>query len=265
MVHDDYKEMLPARALSALDASDNRVLNEHLLGCSECRRELENWEATSSALALNTNPMDPSPQLRDRIMAQVRAERKSQTAEAPASRVIPLPPRRKISDAAWGLIAAGLLLVPLLVWIAFLGRQNSSLKGDQVVLTKQLEEAQQELTQQRQLVALLTTPGSKFMELTNMSSFPRAQGMLAYNPNGQFMLLTSGLPSPAAGKAYQLWFIVRNQPLPGKVFNIDQSGSGTLRDNLPRDVDEKTVFAITLENAEGAQTPTSPILLRSGS
>ena len=34
MVHDDYKEMIPARALSALDAAEEQALNEHLKTCA---------------------------------------------------------------------------------------------------------------------------------------------------------------------------------------------------------------------------------------
>ena len=49
MVHDDYKEMIPARALSALDAAEERALNEHLENCAECRKELEDWQATAAA------------------------------------------------------------------------------------------------------------------------------------------------------------------------------------------------------------------------
>jgi anti-sigma-K factor RskA len=266
MVHDDYKEMLPARALSALDAGDNRTLNEHLLVCSECRREFENWESISSSLALNALPIEPSAELRDRIMSQVRAERKSQTAEAPASRVVPLAaPKKNVTSPAWsdGLIAAGIIFSILVGWIALLSRENRSARNELARLTEQVKTTEQQLAQERQIVALLTAPGSRFMELTATSSSPGSRGMLAYNSNGQAMLLTNGLPSAPAGKGYQLWFIVGSQPLPGKVFNTDQSGSGTLRDDLPRDLDDKTVFAITMENAEGAKTPTGPILLRS--
>jgi len=59
MVHDDYKEMIPARALSALDAAEERVLNEHLENCAECRKELEDWQATAAALSLTLDPSQP--------------------------------------------------------------------------------------------------------------------------------------------------------------------------------------------------------------
>jgi anti-sigma-K factor RskA len=227
---------------------------------------LENWEVTSSSLAVYATPMEPSPEVRDRILSQVRAEPKSQTAEAPASRVVPLGSgTRTVSSKGWsyGLIAAGIAFTFLVGWIALLSRENRAARNELARLDQQLRIAQQQLAQEQQIVSLLTGPGSRLMELSGTSSSPGARATLAYNSNGQAMLLANGLPSAPSGKAYQLWFIVRNQPLPAKVFNTDQSGNGTLRDDLPRDLDDKTVFAITMENFEGAKTPTGPILLRS--
>jgi len=51
--------------------------------------------------------------------------------------------------------------------------------------------------------------------------------------------------------------------LPGHVFNTDASGKGTMRDRMPSGIDDKTIFAITMENSSGESSPTSPILLRS--
>jgi len=74
MVHEDYKEMIPARALSALDAAEERALNEHLENCSECRTELEQWQATAAALSLAPDPAEPSPEVRQRILSEVRKD-----------------------------------------------------------------------------------------------------------------------------------------------------------------------------------------------
>src|ERR1044072_9299978 len=74
MVHEEYKEMIPARALSALDAAEAHALNEHLENCDECRSELEEWQATATALALTPNAAEPSPAVRERILGEVRKE-----------------------------------------------------------------------------------------------------------------------------------------------------------------------------------------------
>src|SRR5262249_30334382 len=77
VVHEDYKEMIPARALTALDAAEAQALNEHLENCAECRKELDGWQATAAALALGENAGEPSPKVRERILDEVRKEREA--------------------------------------------------------------------------------------------------------------------------------------------------------------------------------------------
>ena len=86
MNHQDYKEMIPAHALSALGAMDDRLLTGHLADCAECRRELEEWRETTVGLAFAAEQLEPSTQLRDRILTQVQNESK----EVPKSNVVPL-------------------------------------------------------------------------------------------------------------------------------------------------------------------------------
>ena len=266
MGHEDYKQMLPARALSALDSDDNVVLNEHLLVCSECRRELEDWEVTSAVLALNVQPVEPTPALRERIMSQVREEGRTLTVTDERSSVVPFDFRSRnvrSTAASFGLIAAGLVLSILIGWIFLLWRENAVSRVELARLNRQIEATEGDLQRERAIVALLTSPGARLAKLAGTSSAPTAHAMLAYDTNGQAMLIARGLPAAPEGKGYQLWFIVDNKPVPGKVFNTNQTGTGTLQDQMPGNVDEKAVFAITMESSTGARTPTGSILLRS--
>jgi anti-sigma-K factor RskA len=261
MVHEDYKEMLPERALSTLDAGDSLALNEHLLVCAECRRELETWEATASLLSLSATPMEPSATVRERILKQVREEHRTQTVDNAAARVVPFTPRSRAMS--YGLIAAGLVCTLLITWIAILSRQNRAAMVELQKVTEQIRAKEAELTREREIVAILTGPGSKLTPLVATTSVPGARARLAYDPKGQALLIAEGLPAAPAGKGYQLWFIVGNKPLPGKVFNTDASGNGTMRDQMPSSIDDKAIFAITMEDVAGVGSPTSPILLRS--
>ena len=261
MVHEDYKEMLPSRALSTLDSGDSVALNEHLLVCAECRRELETWEATASLLSLSATPMEPSASVRERILKQVRDEHRTQTIENTDARVVPFAPRSRAMS--YGLIAAGLVCTLLIGWIAILSRQNRAAMAELQKVTEQIRAKEAELTREREIVAILTGPGSKLTSLVATTSVSGARATLAYDPKGQALLVAEGLPAAPAGKGYQLWVIVGNKPLPGHVFNTDASGKGTMRDRMPSGIDDKTIFAITMENSSGESSPTSPILLRS--
>ena len=246
MVHEDYKEMIPARALSALDATEERALNEHLENCSECRLELEEWQATAANLAVVADPIEPSPKVRERILSEVRKE-------LAAPEVIPF---RSTSRNIWrsfgslGAMAAVVLFTALIVGLVVLWRENRAIKED--------------LAQSNEFVQLATTPGAKVSKLQGIDLGSGATASLAYDKTGHAMLIADKLPSVPPGKAYQLWFIVgKNPPMPGKTFSPDDAGKGMLKDQMPKEAMDSAIFAITVEPQGGVDAPTGPIYLRS--
>jgi anti-sigma-K factor RskA len=238
MAHEDYKAMMPAYALSALDAAEERAFSQHLSECAECQNELAEWESTAASLALSASAAEPSPQVRERIMNAIREEK-----------VVQFPGRRSVwtSFGSLGAIAAAVLFVALIIGIVVLWQQNRAM--------------QRELAFAR----LATTPGAKMTELSGTEQATGATAKIAYDKTGHAMLMASGLPPAPQGKEYQLWFIVGNKPpMPGKSFAPDSSGQGTLTDQMPREAMDSAVFAITLEPAGGMRAPTGEIYLRSG-
>jgi anti-sigma-K factor RskA len=246
MVHEDYKEMIPARALSALDAAEEHALNEHLENCDECRKELEEWQATAASLAVVADPVEPSPTVRERILSEVRKE--LSTPE-----VIPF---RSTSRNIWrsfgslGAMAAVVLITALIVGLVVLWRENAVIKED--------------LASKTEFVQLATTPGAKVSELKGVDLGSGATASFAYDKTGHAMLIAEKLPSVPRGKAYQLWFIVgKNPPMPGKTFSPNDAGKGVLKEQMPKEALDSVIFAITLEPEGGSSAPTSPIYLRS--
>ena len=121
MSHQDYKEMIPAHALSALDWTDDRELTDHLAQCVECRQELNEWQQTSAAVALTASPAEPSLLVRERILSQIRSERD----ESITPKIVPFkPPQKNIwsSFGSLGAIAAAVLLVFLLAYVFLIWR-----------------------------------------------------------------------------------------------------------------------------------------------
>jgi anti-sigma-K factor RskA len=276
MRHEDYKEMLAANALSALDADESRALATHLEGCRDCLSELNEWQETVAFVALSSNPAEPSIQLRERILAAVRATgapSTNHTDSAPdlASRsysVLPFEQRGKnvwTSLGSFGAIAAALAMVSLLIGLFTLWQQNRSTRAELERLATQMRETNQQLAYERAMVALLTKPGSRMTELAGTNVAPGAHAMLAYDKTGQAMLMTRNLPAAPPGMAYQLWFIKDNQKMPGKVFTTDARGNGVLEDQIPASALASAVYAITLEPASGVQVPTGAIYLVSAS
>jgi len=246
MVHEDYKEMIPARALSALDAAEAQALNEHLENCAECRKELDEWQATAAALALGANPAEPSPKVRERILDEVRKDLSEPN-------VVPFrsTPRNLWSSfGSLGAMAAAVLFTALIVGIVVLWRQNNAMR------TK--------MEQSQAFVQLVTSPGARVAELKSSAVGSGATATVAYDNTGHAMLVASNLPSLPQGKAYQLWFIVGNKPpMPGKTFAPDSTGQGVTEEQMPREALNSPVFAVTVEPAGGVPAPTGPIYLSS--
>src|SRR5438477_495212 len=94
-----------------LDAAGASIACAHwqLDNCSECRSELEKWEATAAALAMVADPAEPSVRVRERILSEIRNDR-------PAAPVVPF---RSSSRNIWssfgslGAIAAVVLFAVL--------------------------------------------------------------------------------------------------------------------------------------------------------
>jgi hypothetical protein len=262
MVHEEYKELLAARAMLLLDSSDDAVLNEHLLLCPACRTELKELEETSALLSYTAPLMEPSSDLRERILNEIRSSRR--TSSTVERQVLPFAaPRKNVwsSIGSLGAIAAAILFVGLLVSVVLIWRENRAARYQLARLEEQIKVTQDQLAKEQDLVAFLTSPGSRMTELAGTSAAPGAFARLTRDGAGRAMLIATGLPKAPAGKGYQLWFIVGSKPMPGKVFNTDDSGSGLLRDQVPDAALEKAVFAVTMESQPGSESPTSPILL----
>ncbi|HEY6246544.1 MAG TPA: anti-sigma factor [Pyrinomonadaceae bacterium] len=259
MSHEDYKEMIPAHALSALDWTDDRALNEHLAQCVECRQELNEWQQTAAAVALTASPAEPSPLVRERILSQIRSERD----ESITPKIVPFKPSQKniwSSFGSLGAVAAAVLFVFLLGYVFLLWRENRAIKQE----LQTMREANQQIQDDLKWALILQKRGSKLMELNGTTAAPGASAKLAYDQSGHAMVMMSGLPTPPAGKEYQLWFIVADKPpLRGKTFSTDSHGKGMMEDQLPDVALKSAAFAVTLEPQGGSASPTMPMYLRS--
>src|SRR5258708_37979920 len=71
-VHEDYKSLVAAHALDALDAGELRSLEEHLSTCADCRTELDQLRGVVAKIALSAPAVEPPEALRDRILAVAR-------------------------------------------------------------------------------------------------------------------------------------------------------------------------------------------------
>jgi anti-sigma-K factor RskA len=276
-----HRDLLAAQALTALDTADARALESHLESCADCRSEMSAWQETAAPIALDAKPLEPSAQLRERILASVRAEgratqlsgdlvetRQQINVSSGDSRVLAFErPRRDVwaSLRSFGAIAATLVIGALIISLLVLWQQNRAAQEKLAKLSVDMTRAKTQLDHERAVVALLTSPDAHMVKLAGTKDAPDAHAMLAYDKSGHAMLMARGLPTAPKGMAYQLWYIKDNKKMPGKLFTPDDAGNGILEDEIPSVARDAAVFAITLEPESGVQVPTGSIYLLSAS
>jgi len=265
MVHEDYKELLIARALDALDDTDARVIDEHLGTCAECSAELTEWRDTAGLLAHGAPVVEPGAEVGKRIMDQVSSGRSARSDTGAA--VVQMTPRERMPTKIWPNLlrmAAAIAFMALMIGTFILWKRDLELRMEVARLSREIRSQQSELARERDTIALLTTLDAQRTELVGTDQAKKARATFAFDrETGRAILLTEGLPVTPVDKAYELWFIANGHPLPGRVFTVDTSGRATISDQVPPEAREHAVFAVTLEPKAGVNSPTGPIYMSS--
>ncbi len=238
----------------------------------ECRDEIAELRATFAALAHSVTPVAPPVHLRAQIIENIktRAASSTQTVKADKDTTRPRlsnatsPSSVVIGQGTWrlGLVAASIVLLALLAslfWLLGLSSQRDSLRAER-------DRAHVELAREREVSDLLTQAESRIVALNGTGVAPRAEGRLAYDRRtGRAALFVHNLPSPPAGRVYQLWFITPgDRKIPGATFSTDAEGNAVVRSDAPAEERANAAaFAITLEPQTGSTSPTGEIYLAS--
>ncbi len=177
----------------------------------------------------------PSPALRDRILADVRAE--------PPQNVVSFEPRRgRRLTPVLGAVAAVAAVVALA-----LGLWGSSVSSD-------LDETRAALARERAAAAIVADPSSRTVDLAS------GTGRLVVGARRASALVLSDLGKAPSGKTYQAWIIEGDNPISAGVFPGEDGLDVVLLDG---DVAEGEVVAVTVEQAGGAETPSLPPIVAS--
>jgi len=227
-------ELTAAYALDALDAEERRLYEAHLATCSQCQQELATFWETTEALAIAASGPAPSSALRDRILADVRAE--------PPQNVVSLESRRRRTAPALAALAAVAAVVALGIglWAAD--------------LSAELDDTRAALERERTAAAIVADSASRTVDLTSGS------GRLVVAQDGRAALVLPDLGPAPPGQTYQAWIIEDDNPISAGVFSGEEGLEVVLVDG---DVAEGEVVAVTVEQAGGAETPTLPPIVAS--
>jgi anti-sigma factor RsiW len=226
-------ELTVAYALDALDADERRRYEVHLQTCEPCREELASFWQTTEALAVATTGAEPSPELRDRILAGARAERQV---------VVPLEPRGRPLAPVLGAAAAVAAVVAVAV-----GLWAAQVSSD-------LDDARSALEQERAAAAVLADPAARTVGLQT------GEGRLVVAEDGRAALVLDELDPAPAGKTYELWIVTDGVPAPAGLFPGREGLDVVALDGV---VDSGDAVAVTVEDAGGVDAPESEPIVAS--
>ncbi len=158
-----------------------------------------------------------------------------------------------------------------------LQRQADKLREEMVTLGSDSVVLQKELATLQAQVATLRDEASRNEELLTILRSSQVQTfVLRPAENGRpgfarilwdqqsrrWHLSTEGLPVPAQGRTYELWFITEDQrKVAAGTFDVDASGQGTLLISLPPGLNDISLAAVTDEPRGGVAQPTGSIHL----
>lgn len=190
--HHQTHEALAAYALGVLDDDERREIEAHLASCTACRADLARHEQVVGDLGALTEPVAPSPALRDRLLADVRSSGSASTDSRPRllRRQVPLAWLAiAASIAVMSIVALGFLLV-----VTLDERDNARLSEQEIA---------EYLKDGGTLSALVPAPGAP-------DDVAPGHGSLAVAPDqDRAMLVVYDLPASGGGYRYSA-FAERN-------------------------------------------------------
>jgi Anti-sigma-K factor rskA len=282
-------EDLALFAMQLLPPEEMAEIAAYVEGSEEARRELAEIQGDLAAYAHTVELQSPPAQARERLMKQVRSEKKaipidrSAEAEAIAAASAGHTANVGFGRGAGSMYAAEDELpkrgfaskaLPWVGWAVAAGmavaagdfyKQRETLLGAVREQASRIDGLTADASAARQVLDALTDSSALRVTL-NVKGAPPAvpQGKATYVASkGTLIFTASNLQPLQPSKTYELWLIPAGgqNPIPAGTFRPDARGNASVvLPPLPKGVEAKA-FGVTVEDEGGATTPTLPIIL----
>jgi anti-sigma factor RsiW len=259
---DQFRELLEAYALGALDPEERAALEAHLAtGCPGCAKAVEEARWLVSQLAYVAPEASPSDMLKGRLMQTVRAEAQAQPQAKPHA----LPTKPAIPIWLWGAVAALLVLSVYSAWnmrrlqdeIREANNRATALLEDRKKVEKQLAEAQREA--QREAMIMMDPSSHKIALMPGDTQAPQLTAK--WHSQLGVVVMGENIPMPSPHHVLQLWFVPKKAgapPMPSMMIRPDANGKFVLLvSNPPESMDATKALCISEEPEGGSQGPTT--------
>lgn len=256
MIDERTQEEASLYVLGALNEAENREFRTLMQSNPELQEFSAGLRTVTEALAGAVPMVEPPPQLRAKVLAQV----------APAQKMVSVPERKpSLIPKEWWVFAtcAAVLLV---VWFSRDSRLRETIRGQaQQIgnlnqLAHSLESATNELRQT--VMALQETNRLVNLRIAMLNSLvanaPKTVAVTLWdNQRQDGVFVAENLKALPADKDYELWVIDENQkPVAAGVFHVDDSGKIRMEFKPTQMIKTAGKFAVTEEVKGGVSSPT---------
>jgi anti-sigma factor RsiW len=111
-------EQLSVYTLDGLSPSETSAFRAHLATCSACQKDKRLLDEIVAALAHSAFPVSPTPELRERVLASIRAQERSHHSVEPFRPAQPPVRARRERTPFWGMLAAAATVVLTIALVA---------------------------------------------------------------------------------------------------------------------------------------------------
>jgi len=261
-------------AMQLLPPDEAEEMSLHLQHSAEARRVLSEIYSDLAMFAHSAEMHSPPALARQRLMKSVAREKKAPPVDTMAGSYAP---RATVSlfeeEVAKRSVASKVL--PWVGWALAAGLgafsateylQQQQLKTTLATNTAKLQQTQTQAELATTLLETMKDPAAVHFTLSSSDLKPPPIGRVTYvRESGALVLTASNLNPLAPTKTYELWLIPEDTPsvpIPAGTFRPDSNGFATVvLPQLPKGVTAKA-FGVTIEDGDGAATPTMPIVLK---
>ncbi|MBI4543204.1 MAG: anti-sigma factor [Gemmatimonadetes bacterium] len=201
------RELAAPYALGTLSGEEGAAFAAHLSGCPECQAEVRSFERVTGLLALAAPGAAPPPGLKDRVLREAR-------------RVRPIAGRRWGPGSWLAVAASAAVAVATALWAYLATARARAMSGE-------VAAARAELAARDSTLAALLGPRLQVVSLAAQGQRPAARVFWNHERN-VFVVTAFSLPTPPAGRTYQLWAIADGHaPVSMGTFGTDPRGRAT--------------------------------------
>lgn len=291
MSHSEFEDLCAAFALGALDGPDLAKLREHLPGCATCRQRVLEFEESSTWMALGLEPVKPSAQTKQAVMARISGAHgqagRAQPAVTPLVAIaltVAVLALGATAAAGWLFLDAARRRDELEAEVALLAADKAALERKaQVVdvLKEELERtkralaeaerrgataeadlaaARAELERLRRIEALLQAVDARVFDITQRLAPEAGTAVaMAVQRGRDVVFIAKGLPA-VRDHAYELWTMDAGGGVAkaGLFADLREGGAVVGLGAMGIDPANLSKFAISLEDADGSSKPDAP-------